>query len=203
MKLFNKTTKGNNAIDSTGTGYIYADGRPLTEMDFTNPYFSYEFYNFATSWRQYADKVTKWETIDSGYYRLETNNGYILFYDSHDNSCRILTNEEGEFKTKEEWLNHLTKLKKKSMYDTGIEVNGNDRILILQTCSTKQEYKDLKRIIRRMNLMGMSQYDLAERIGSSQSSVSGYISGKKCPSAYAMRLLADALNCSLDYLIGF
>ena len=50
-----------------------------------------------------------------------------------------------DFKTKEDWLNHLTNLKKKSMYDTGVAVNENDKILILQTCSTKSEYKDLKR----------------------------------------------------------
>lgn len=50
-----------------------------------------------------------------------------------------------EFKTKEDWLNHLTKLKKKSMYDTGVEVNENDKILILQTCTTKSEYRNLKR----------------------------------------------------------
>ena len=50
-----------------------------------------------------------------------------------------------DFKSKEAWLNHLTKLKKKSMYDTGVEVNENDKILILQTCTTKPEYKNLKR----------------------------------------------------------
>lgn len=50
-----------------------------------------------------------------------------------------------DFKSKEDWFNHITKLKMKSMYDTGVVVNEDDNILILQTCTTKEEYKNLKR----------------------------------------------------------
>ena len=49
------------------------------------------------------------------------------------------------FKTKEEYLKHLTALKDKSFYDTGVEVNSNDKILILQTCSTLKKYQNAKK----------------------------------------------------------
>ena len=45
------------------------------------------------------------------------------------------------FKNKKEYKKHLDKLKSKSIYDTGVEVNENDNIIIFQTCSTKKEYK--------------------------------------------------------------
>lgn len=47
-----------------------------------------------------------------------------------------------KFKNKKEYKKHLDKLKKKSLYDTGVEVSENDTILIFQTCSTKKEYKN-------------------------------------------------------------
>ena len=59
------------------------------------------------------------------------------------------------FNSEEEYLNHLKKLKSKSMYDTGVEVTKDDEILILQTCSTHKDYhnyqkKDLLIILRRV-----------------------------------------------------
>ena len=50
-----------------------------------------------------------------------------------------------DFKNNDEWLNHLTKLKKKSMYDTGVAVNESDKILILQTCSHNKDYQKFKK----------------------------------------------------------
>lgn len=49
-----------------------------------------------------------------------------------------------DFKSSTEWLNHLTKLKKKSMYDTGVDVSEYDKVLILQTCSHKKEFQKFK-----------------------------------------------------------
>ena len=58
------------------------------------------------------------------------------------------------FNSDEEYLNHLKKLKSKSMYDTGVEVTKDDEILILQTCSTHKDYRDYQKkyllIILRM-----------------------------------------------------
>lgn len=59
------------------------------------------------------------------------------------------------FNSDEEYLNHLKKLKSKSMYDTGIEVTKDDEILILQTCSTHNDYHNYQKkylliILRRV-----------------------------------------------------
>ena len=45
-----------------------------------------------------------------------------------------------EISSKDEYLKHLQNLKRKSFYDTGVEVNNNDKILIMQTCSNMKEY---------------------------------------------------------------
>ncbi|MCI7241136.1 MAG: class B sortase [Bacilli bacterium] len=47
-----------------------------------------------------------------------------------------------KFNTKNEYYNHILKLKNKSMYDTNVLVNKDDKILIIQTCSTKKEYSN-------------------------------------------------------------
>ena len=47
-----------------------------------------------------------------------------------------------KFNTKDEYYNHILKLKNKSMYDTDVLVNEDDKILIIQTCSTKKEYSN-------------------------------------------------------------
>lgn len=46
------------------------------------------------------------------------------------------------FDSKDDYYNHLKKLKSKSMYDTGVDVEENDQILILQTCSEHSKYKN-------------------------------------------------------------
>lgn len=48
------------------------------------------------------------------------------------------------FNTDEAWLEHLTYLKNKSFYDTGVEVKKEDNIIILQTCSHHKDYKKYK-----------------------------------------------------------
>ena len=47
-----------------------------------------------------------------------------------------------KFNTKNEYYNHILKLKNKSMYDTNVLVNKDDKILIIQTCYTKKEYSN-------------------------------------------------------------
>ena len=47
-----------------------------------------------------------------------------------------------KFNTKDEYYNHILKLKNKSMYDTNVLVNKDDKILIIQTCSTKKKYSN-------------------------------------------------------------
>lgn len=59
------------------------------------------------------------------------------------------------FASEEDYLEHLQKLKSKSMYDTGVEVSALDDILILQTCSTHKDYRNYSKkylliILRRV-----------------------------------------------------
>ena len=42
----------------------------------------------------------------------------------------------------EDYYKHISSLKDKSLYDTGIELKENDEILILQTCSNHEDYKN-------------------------------------------------------------
>ena len=49
-----------------------------------------------------------------------------------------------EFDDTNSWYKHLMKLKQKSMYDTGNKIQEDDEILILQTCSTHDDYKQYK-----------------------------------------------------------
>ena len=44
------------------------------------------------------------------------------------------------FTSNEEYLEHINKLKEKSLYDTGITLSETDNILILQTCSHHEAY---------------------------------------------------------------
>lgn len=50
-----------------------------------------------------------------------------------------------KFNSEKDWKDHLEKIKDKSIYDTNIELKDDDEIIILQTCSTKEEYKKYKR----------------------------------------------------------
>jgi len=46
-----------------------------------------------------------------------------------------------EYDNSQVWINHLNKLKDKSLYDTEVTILPTDNILILQTCSTHKDYK--------------------------------------------------------------
>lgn len=55
----------------------------------------------------------------------------------------------------EEFSNQIKMFKKKSLYDTGVEVTGNEEILVLQTCSTHKDYSNYEKkylliILRRV-----------------------------------------------------
>lgn len=59
------------------------------------------------------------------------------------------------FEDEGEYLRHLQRLKSRSMYDTGIEVSSDDEILILQTCSEHEDYRNYSKkylliILRRV-----------------------------------------------------
>ena len=46
-----------------------------------------------------------------------------------------------DFKNDNEFLTHINSLREKSFYDTSVLVNGDDNVLILQTCSYHKDYR--------------------------------------------------------------
>lgn len=49
---------------------------------------------------------------------------------------------------------------------------------------------------------GLSQHELAKMAVISQPAICQFESGKKCPDADTLEILADALDVSMDYLHG-
>ena len=58
------------------------------------------------------------------------------------------------------------------------------------------------RILPLLKTRGMTQRDLANKIGASEVSISRYISGARMPKANIVVYIADALNTTTDYLLG-
>ena len=48
------------------------------------------------------------------------------------------------FDSSDSWYQHILKLKKKSLYDTSVDVTPDSQIIILQTCSNNSKYKNYK-----------------------------------------------------------
>lgn len=57
-------------------------------------------------------------------------------------------------------------------------------------------------IKRLREAAGLRQYELAERMGVKQASVSAWESGLAMPSAANLVKLADILDCTVDELLG-
>lgn len=59
------------------------------------------------------------------------------------------------FENDKDYLEHLEKLKSRSIYDTGVELSSDDDILVLQTCSEHPDYRNYEKkylliILRRV-----------------------------------------------------
>lgn len=59
------------------------------------------------------------------------------------------------------------------------------------------------RLKRMMRAKRIDQNRLSEITGLSQGSISGYYAGKRWPSSYSIKIIADALECSIDFLLKF
>ena len=57
------------------------------------------------------------------------------------------------------------------------------------------------RLRKRLRTKNIKQYDLAKKLGVSEMTVSGYITGKRTPNAYYLELLATILNCDINDLL--
>ena len=79
------------------------------------------------------------------YIYLEDEKGYgkyqifSIFVETHDSNYLYLN-----FKNDSSWFEHISYLKNKSMYDTGVSVDSTDDVLILQTCSHNENYAKYK-----------------------------------------------------------
>ena len=69
---------------------------------------------------------------------LKTYEIFSVYIEVSDWSYFSKTN----FNSKEEYYNHILKLKSNSFYETGVEVSEDDDILILQTCSYDKNYQN-------------------------------------------------------------
>ena len=71
--------------------------------------------------------------------------------------------------------------------------------------NTEKEWRRefARRLRRIMEYSGMDQIKLAEATGYSQSSICAYLGGNKLPSSYALYRLANALDCSIEFLCNF
>ena len=68
---------------------------------------------------------------------------------------------------------------------------------------TEEEFKKYfaRKLYRMMRSRGFNQDDLSMRTGLSICSISKYVNGIAIPSAFKIKLIADALRCSVEDLI--
>ena len=50
--------------------------------------------------------------------------------------------------------------------------------------------------------LGISQYELAQKVGISQVCLCRYETGERSPSYQILKRIANELDCTVDYLIG-
>ena len=60
----------------------------------------------------------------------------------------------------------------------------------------------VERLGKLINELNISQRDLANDIGVTESAISKYLKGERTPSDVILRNLATALNTTCDYLLG-
>ena len=64
---------------------------------------------------------------------------FSIFVETHDSNYLYLN-----FKNDSSWFEHVSYLKNKSLYETGVGVDATDDVLLLQTCSHNEEYSKYK-----------------------------------------------------------
>ena len=61
---------------------------------------------------------------------------------------------------------------------------------------------DLSNLFLRISEQGINAKNLSEATGISTGNISDWKSGRSMPSAIKLDILADYLDCSVDYLLG-
>ena len=116
-------------IDTSKKLLVYGHNSSKVNMPFKilDNYYSYDYYIE----HPYIQIVT---SKDTKLFKI-----YSVYVETEDFSYM-----KTDFSNDDEWYKHILKFKKKSLYDTGVEINKDDNILILQTCSTHKNYKKYK-----------------------------------------------------------
>lgn len=60
----------------------------------------------------------------------------------------------------------------------------------------------VKRLVELMENANMTQIELAQKIGTTNVTISRYISGERCPRIEIVAQIAKVFNVSIDYLLG-
>ena len=60
----------------------------------------------------------------------------------------------------------------------------------------------VKRLVELMENANMTQIELAQKIGTTNVTISRYISGDRCPRIEIVAQIAKVFNVSIDYLLG-
>ena len=106
---------------------IYGHNSSKYNAPFSNleKYYNEDFYkNNKFIYLNYENKVIKYEI-------------FSVFIETYDWYYTKIN-----FKNNKEWFNHINKLKDSSWYPTDALLNESDKILILQTCSNLDSYKE-------------------------------------------------------------
>lgn len=123
-------------------GAIYLDYRFSFDTSKKKIIFGHNFENADTPFKSLEKYYDKEYYKNNKYIYLKNDNinqKYEIFSVYVETSNWNYMNEPSE--NKKEWLEELKKMKNNSLYDTDADVNENDEILIMQTCSTLPEYK--------------------------------------------------------------
>lgn len=117
-------------IETSRKLLIYGHNSKYSDMPFKilEEYYNEDFYKNHRIITLKTDKETKKYKIFSVYTELE-DWGYMKV----------------NFETLKDWKEHLDLLASKSIYENDTELNYEDKILILQTCSTKKEFTNYKK----------------------------------------------------------
>lgn len=112
-------------IDNSNKLLIFGHNSSNVDMPFKilEEYYDYDYYKE----HQYIKIITKNKTR---LYQI-----YSVHVEVSDFSYMAT-----EFDNEDEWYKHINTFKERSMYDTGVTVDKDDKILILQTCSTHRKY---------------------------------------------------------------
>ena len=105
----------------------YGESLDIVPFNELENYYNKDFYDNHKYINLTLDKETRTYEIFSVYVETSDFTYMNLNFDSSDS-----------------WYQHLLKLKKKSLYDTSVDVTSDSQIIILQTCSNNSKYKNYK-----------------------------------------------------------